>query len=59
MKKLLSLLMVMALLFTSAGCSQLGAVLHAVDSAVNDSNQALQFVQTTFNLYAAEDMALS
>lgn len=53
MKKLLALLMVSAMLLTSAGCSQFGAVLHAVDSAVNDSNQALQFVQTTFNLYAS------
>lgn len=54
MKKLATLLLVAVMLASSTGCSQLGSVLHAVDSAVNDSGQALSFIQATFNLYASQ-----
>jgi hypothetical protein len=54
MNKLRSLLLVCVLLtLPLSACAGLGAALHAVDSAVNDSSQALNVIQTTFNVYQA------
>lgn len=52
MKKLILLLV--AGLLTLAGCAALPSILNAIDHAVTDSNQALQIIETTFNVYQTE-----
>jgi hypothetical protein len=51
MKKLLPLFLCLMLTLSVTACAGLGAVLRAVDTAVNDSGQALDIIQTTFNVY--------
>lgn len=52
MKKLIALLASLAL--TLAACAALPSLLNAIDHAVTDSNQALEIIETTFNVYQTE-----
>lgn len=36
------------------GCAALPGILHTIDSAITDSDQALKIVETTFNLYEGD-----
>lgn len=42
------------LLFGLAACAALPAILNTIDHAVTDSDQALQLIETTFNVYQTE-----
>ncbi len=54
MNKFYALLASLFLCLSIAGCAALPAILSTIDHAVTDSDQALQIIETTFNVYQTE-----
>ena len=54
MNKFYALLASLFLCLSVAACAALPAILNTIDHAVTDSNQALQLIETTFNVYQTE-----
>lgn len=54
MNKFYALLAKLFLCLSIAACAALPAILNTIDHAVTDSDQALQLIETTFNVYQTE-----
>lgn len=54
MNKFYALIAVLLLASGIAACAALPAILNTIDHAVTDSDQALQLIETTFNVYQTE-----